>query len=285
MRIWSRRAGSVFSYGTVADDRMMPIESPGPIKRSSARVVQRGLGVQDVEFVIGDLEAMDMAALGSFDAVFCTALACSTTSRARGTCCGGSLRSDRIYVRTQCANEAVSGHEAGGYAGRGYDEWGRSEPLSGLSPTSFWPTRDELVRMLADAGFAHVHVFGEERVPRRGPAVMLADASRVELMAVNSAASLDERPAKPVLDQVELILRRRQVMLADMNRAWFSHRPSVHARVLPPAHAGDRTRRHRSLTARERGADPRGFDRSTIAAVSARGCDARRGLEIHAERS
>ena len=103
----------------------------------------------------------------------CSALACSTTSRARGTCCGGSLRSDRIYVRTQCANEAVSGHEAGGYAGRSYDEWGRSEPLSGLSPTSFWPTRDELVRMLADAGFAHVHAFGEERVPRRGPAVML----------------------------------------------------------------------------------------------------------------
>jgi hypothetical protein len=42
--------------------------------------------------------------------------------------------------------------------------------------------------MLAEAGFPHVHVFGEEQVPRRGPALTLAAASRPELLAVPPTA-------------------------------------------------------------------------------------------------
>ena len=91
---------------------------------------------------------------------------------------------------TQCADEPVEGHDAGGYAGRSYDEWGRWEPLSGLSPTSFWPTREELVRMISDAGFRFVHVFGEEQMPRRGPALMLAAASQPELLSQACTPSL-----------------------------------------------------------------------------------------------
>jgi hypothetical protein len=92
-------------------------------------------------------------------------------------------------VWTQCAEVAVHGQEGGGSSGRTYQEWGRWEPLSGLSATSFWPTRSELVRMIVDAGFPHAHVLAEEQVPRRGPALTLAAARRPELLAVESAAS------------------------------------------------------------------------------------------------
>lgn len=191
LELGSLEGGHTFPLASlVGVERVVAIEGRSEnVER--ARVVQRGLGVQDVEFVIGDLETMDIAALGSFDAVFCTGLLYHLP-RPWELLRRLAVVSDRIYVWTQCADEAISGHEAGGYAGRSYDEWGRWEPLSGLSLTSFWPTRDELLRMLADAGFAHVHVFGEEQVPRRGPAVMLAAASRAELMAVTSAASLQQ---------------------------------------------------------------------------------------------
>jgi hypothetical protein len=152
-----------------------------------AQVVQHALGVENAEFVIGNLETMDIAALGSFDAVFCTGLLYHLP-RPWELLARLATVSERLFVWTQCADVAAPGHEAGGYSGRSYDEWGRWEPLSGLSPTSFWPTREELSRMLAEAGFPHVHVFGEEQVPRRGPALTLAAASRPELLAVPPTA-------------------------------------------------------------------------------------------------
>jgi hypothetical protein len=159
-----------------------------------ARVVQRALGVDNVTFVVGNLETMDMAPLGHFDAIFCTGLLyhlpCPWELLARLAAVSG-----RIYIWTQCADEPVDGHDAGGYAGRSYDEWGRWEPLSGLSPTSFWPTREELVRMISDAGFPVVHVFGEEQVPRRGPALMLAAARRRELMSEACTPALGHEDA------------------------------------------------------------------------------------------
>jgi SAM-dependent methyltransferase len=147
-----------------------------------ARVVERALGIENVEFVVGNLETMDLAPLGSFDAIFCTGLLYHLP-RPWELLERLAAVSERMYVWTQCADQAVDGHGAGGYAGRRYNEWGRWEPLSGLSPKSFWPTREELVRMISDAGFPHVQVLGEDQVPQRGPALMLVAARRLELLA------------------------------------------------------------------------------------------------------
>ena len=61
-----------------------------------------------------------------------------------------------------------------GYAGSMYREFGRRDPLSGLSPESFWPTLDALRQMLADAGFGATAVCDHDAGHKHGPLVTLA---------------------------------------------------------------------------------------------------------------
>jgi SAM-dependent methyltransferase len=60
-----------------------------------------------------------------------------------------------------------------GYDGVLYPEHGAKDPLSGMSPSSFWPTEAELIRMLRDNGFSKVERLGRERRHIHGPAVFL----------------------------------------------------------------------------------------------------------------
>jgi SAM-dependent methyltransferase len=183
LELGSLEGGHTFPLAALPGVEQVVAVEGRPENVARAEVVRQALGVTNVRFVLGNLEELDLTTLGRFDAVYCTGLLYhlprpwELVSRLREV-------SERLYVWTQCAEAAVPGEEAGGYAGRTYREWGGWDPLSGLSASSFWPTREELVRLLADAGFPHVHVFGEEHVARRGPAVTLAAAARVELLGV-----------------------------------------------------------------------------------------------------
>jgi hypothetical protein len=59
---------------------------------------------------------------------------------------------DTVFLDT---HYAATGHiSLNGYRGWLYSEHGLDDPASGVLDYSFWPTRDELERMVADAGFA-----------------------------------------------------------------------------------------------------------------------------------
>lgn len=63
-----------------------------------------------------------------------------------------SAGTPKLFLDTHHAVEADVQVE--GYRGTWWQEGGMADPLSGLSPRSFWPTVDELVRMCADCGFS-----------------------------------------------------------------------------------------------------------------------------------
>jgi hypothetical protein len=138
-----------------------------------ARFVQRRLGCRNVTFHQADLEAFDPAALGRFDAVFCSGLLYhlprpwELLARLRGA-------ADGLLLATHYAPADKADEERNGYAGTRYHEFGLKEPLSGLSPESFWPTLDALARMVRDAGYSAVEVCDDDRAHPHGPLVTLA---------------------------------------------------------------------------------------------------------------
>ena len=77
----------------------------------------------------------------------------------------------RLFLDTHYAQEADI--EVEGYRGRWWQEGGIADPLSGLSPQSFWPTRDELVRMCADCGFSVARRHDVDDWKGHGPRVWL----------------------------------------------------------------------------------------------------------------
>jgi hypothetical protein len=139
-----------------------------------ARFVQGVLGDRKVTFTHGSLETLDLVPLGRFDAVLCLGLLYhlpkpwTLVERMAAV-------ADGVFLWTQYAGPRHARQRRGGYDGTVYREWRwLFEPLSGLSFTSFWPTLDELVRMLADHGFTKSTIVEDAPEHDHGPAITLA---------------------------------------------------------------------------------------------------------------
>jgi len=135
-----------------------------------ARFVQGLLGVDNVEFVAADLETTPLESFGPFDAVFCVGLLYHLPQP--------WLLLDQlaavapnVFLQTHYAERAET--TADGLPGRNYREFGRSDPLSGLSPTSFWLTIPALTERLEQGGYA-VELLADDPDARNGPIVTLA---------------------------------------------------------------------------------------------------------------
>lgn len=104
--------------------------------------------------------ADEMAELGEFDAVFHSGLLYHLGGPAAHL---GALARLTPFVGLHThawdpADDAECAvHE--GYRGRWRDEGGWQNELEGAAPRAFWPTRTELARMIADAGFSRQTVF------------------------------------------------------------------------------------------------------------------------------
>lgn len=149
-----------------------------------ARFVQGVLGVENVEFAVANLETADLGRFGEFDAVFCSGLLyhlpepwalIEKVSRV----------SPNLFIWTHYANgdaaeaavpalRKARNTTRNGFEGWEYGEHGLKDPLSGMSPSSFWPTLDGLKRMLAEHGFEEVHIIKDNPKNPHGPAVTLA---------------------------------------------------------------------------------------------------------------
>jgi hypothetical protein len=120
-----------------------------------ARLVEELLGRGNAEFVVDDLETVDLAAYGRFEAAFCAGLLYHLVAPWRLLAEVAEV-TDALFLDTHYWTEPET-VEVEGYQGGWFDEGGYEDPLSGLSRRSFWLTRGELLRALADAGWTVEH--------------------------------------------------------------------------------------------------------------------------------
>ncbi len=142
-----------------------------------ARLALSLLPTPKVEFVLGNLETMDLSPLGSFDAVFCSGLLYhlprpwELLARLPGV-------APDLFLWTHYAPSSRARGEEGGYAGIAVGEFGLEDPLSGMSAGSFWPTLPSLVSMLRASGYLAIAHLRDEALHPQGPAILLAATCR-----------------------------------------------------------------------------------------------------------
>lgn len=141
-----------------------------------ARWVGGLLGIQNVRFVQADLEKRPLSAFGRFDAVFCSGVLYHLP-RPWELLDGFRGVAPRVFIWTQYADEAKVTETREGFPGHWYQEHGPGDPLSGMSPKSFWITLPALLNRLRQNGFTAIKIWEDNRAHPNGPAVTLAAAT------------------------------------------------------------------------------------------------------------
>ncbi len=132
-------------------------------------------GAQNATFYLTNLEEDDLSSYGAFDAVFCCGLLYHLPNP-RAFVERLAAASPNLYLDTQYAGPEWDLTQREGLWG-----WVRREdpadPQSGVSGTAFWPTLDELLRLLFESGYGRVETLSLPPDNRHGPRAHLA-ASR-----------------------------------------------------------------------------------------------------------
>ena len=126
-----------------------------------ARFVQELLEVKNAEFVPGNLEELDLARFGTFDAVFCCGLLYHLPKPWEFLNRLPAV-APILYLWTAYASDQEAVALPNGMRGKIQGEGGPDEPLSGLSPTATWLTLDCLSGCLRAAGYQQVEVIQDE---------------------------------------------------------------------------------------------------------------------------
>lgn len=133
-------------------------------------------GTDNVLFYVANLEEDDPSSYGTFDAVFCCGLLYHLP-HPRAFVERMAAISPSLYLDTQYAMPEWGLTHRDNLQG-----WVRTEdpedPQSGLSSTAFWPTLDELYRLLAESGYERIETLSLPPDNRHGPRVHIA-ASRL----------------------------------------------------------------------------------------------------------
>lgn len=148
-----------------------------PANVEKAKFVQRLLDATGIEFVTANLEETDLASFGEFDAVFCSGLLYHLPEP-WNLIEQVSQVSPNLFVWTHYAAEDTVNATVNGLKGRTYQEYGLEDPLSGMSPDSFWPTLGGLQDMLREYGYEAIHLIEDEPNHPHGPAITLAASAR-----------------------------------------------------------------------------------------------------------
>ena len=133
-------------------------------------------GAENATFHVTDLEEDDLSSYGAFDAVFCCGLLYHLPDP-RAFVERLADASPNLYLDTQYARREWDLTEREGLRG-----WVREEdpkdPRMGVSGTAFWPTLDELLRLLSESGYARVETLSLLPDNRHGPRAHLAARRR-----------------------------------------------------------------------------------------------------------
>lgn len=148
-----------------------------PANVEKAKFVQRLLDADGIEFVTANLEETDLASFGEFDAVFCSGLLYHLPEPWK-LIEQVSRVSPNLFVWTHYAAEDMANATVRGLKGRKYQEYGLKDPLSGMSPDSFWPTLNGLQNMLREYDYESIRLIEDEPDHPHGPAITLAASTR-----------------------------------------------------------------------------------------------------------
>ncbi len=138
-----------------------------------AAFVQQQLGISNVEFKAANLEEIDLATLGKFDALFCSGLLYHLPAPWKLISQFPAL-SANLFIWTHYADDLEADEVVEGYSGKSYREAGISDPLSGLSKVSFWPTLGSLIKMLTESGYLRIHILENNLTHPHGPSAIMA---------------------------------------------------------------------------------------------------------------
>jgi SAM-dependent methyltransferase len=152
-------------------ERILAIEARAA-NIEKAKFVGSLLGVSNVEFRQANLEQLQLASMGYFDAIFCCGLLYHLPEPWK-LISQLPLVAPSLFVWTVYANENEATVEIDGLRGREYVEGGLNEPLSGLSPKSIWLTLPSLLELLKRSGYRNIEVLEKQQNPN-GPAVSVA---------------------------------------------------------------------------------------------------------------
>jgi SAM-dependent methyltransferase len=137
-----------------------------------ARFVQQHLEMRNVEFAQANLELADLAAFGTFDAVFCCGLLYHLPEPWK-LIEQTAIIAPTLFIWTQYATENEAHDVGGGLRGKIHVEGGADEPLSGMSPTATWLTLDSLRALLRASGYGRIDVIFDDPGHANGPAVTI----------------------------------------------------------------------------------------------------------------
>lgn len=128
-------------------------------------------GVDNVRFVHDNLETATLRDYGAFDAVFASGVLYHLPEPWRLLQEIATVTRQLFLWTHYAARKEV---KLGGYWGCYFGEAGIQSPTSGMSKRSFWPTFDELIRMLGKSGFNKTRVIEKNPLHPAGPCVSLA---------------------------------------------------------------------------------------------------------------
>lgn len=147
-----------------------------------AKFIQRLLGLQNVTFIQANLENIELAPLGIFDAVLCSGILYHLPEPWK-LVKEMSKVSKKLFIWTHYASEDKVTETINGYRGLWYHEGGVanptigqvvSDPLSGLSQKSFWVTINSLKDMLVQNGFININIIEVNPSHPHGPHITMA---------------------------------------------------------------------------------------------------------------
>ncbi|MCL5268544.1 MAG: methyltransferase domain-containing protein [Bacteroidetes bacterium] len=158
---WFRKGGAVLEIGSFEGshtlrlvqnpriESVLGLEGRDYLVRRS-KLIKSISGSDKMNFVQCDFETEDISSYGEFDAVFCSGLLYHL-SKPWELIEKITAITDNLFLSTHYAKTgSISLHDL---EGEYYHEGPFEDPLSGLTPQSFWPTYDSLTRVLENNGF------------------------------------------------------------------------------------------------------------------------------------
>lgn len=159
---WFGRPRTILELGSFEGAHTLMLAAAEPVERvlglegreqnvRRAQLAAELLGRGNIAFHQADLENVELASYGRFDAVFCAGVLYHLPEPWRLLEAIGAV-SDQLFLDTHYAAQATD--ERGGFGGAEVAEGGYDDSLSGLSSSSFWLTLRSLREALDRAGFA-----------------------------------------------------------------------------------------------------------------------------------
>lgn len=172
LELGSLEGGQTFQLAKRAGVSLLAVEGR-KFNLDKARYVQKLLKIENVKFVQGDLEKKPLASFGQFDVVFNSGLLYHLP---RPWELLDQLRAaaPRVFLWTHYAAADRMTETINDFPGHWFQEHGPTDPLSGLSPKSFWITLASLTGRLKHNGFDQIKVIEDDPQHPNGPCVTLA---------------------------------------------------------------------------------------------------------------